>query len=277
VISDLVVGARAVVDAAKTSGKFDFDRPIEGLRALDRYTLQLHLGAVNFPIIEDFINVAAVAREVVESAGDDTRTRAVGTGPYRVREWKRGSRLVLEANPKYRPLRFPDGSDPAQAALARSMQGKTLPQIGVVEINFMDEEIPRLLLFEQGGLDYVVLRADVATRLLQRDKLKPEYVARGISRQVFPEPFLFGFYFNIADPVIGGMTNERIALRRAIALGIDQMTMVDVLYAGQALPCQPAHATRRRRPRPDTRGEARVWPSSRAGIARSLRLQVARC
>ena len=43
IITDLIVGARAVVDAARASGKFDYDRPIEGLRALDRYTLELRL------------------------------------------------------------------------------------------------------------------------------------------------------------------------------------------------------------------------------------------
>jgi oligopeptide transport system substrate-binding protein len=217
VITDLIVGARPVIDAAKVSGKFDFDRPIEGLRALDRYTVQLRLSAIDYPVIEDFINVAAVAREVIEAAGEDARTHAVGTGPFRVREWKRGSRLVLEANPKYRTLRFPDSASPAQASLVKSMQGKTLPQIGVVEINFMDEEIPRLLLFEQGGLDFVVLGANVATRLLEGDKLKPEYAARGVARHVFPEPFLFSFYFNIADSTVGGMANDRVALRRAIA------------------------------------------------------------
>ena len=34
--TDLIVGARAVVDAARAAGKLDYDRPIEGLRALDR-------------------------------------------------------------------------------------------------------------------------------------------------------------------------------------------------------------------------------------------------
>lgn len=236
VITDLIRGARPVIDAAKASGKFDFDRPIEGLRALDRYTVRLQLDAVDYPVIEDLLNVGAAAREVIEAAGDDARTRAVGTGPFRVREWKRGSRLVLEANPKYRALRFPESDAPAQSALVKSMRGKTLPQIGVIEINFMDEEIPRLLLFEQGGLDYVILGANIAARLLQGDKLKPEYISRGVSRHVFPEPFLFAFYFNIDDPAIGGMTNDRVALRRAIALAIDQSTMVSVLYAGQALP-----------------------------------------
>src|SRR5205823_5033780 len=237
VITDLIVGARAVVDAARAASKFDYDRPIDGLRALDRYTVQIRLSEPNYPNIEDLIGfVGAAAREVVEAAGGDIRTRPVGTGPYRLREWKRGSRIVLEANPGYRQVGFPESDDPAHAALVRSMRGISFPRAGVVEISIIDEDITRLLQFEQGGLDYIVLRAEVATRLLNGDKLKPEYAARGITRHVFPEPYLFTFYFNMTDPVLGGMTNERIALRRAIALAMDTETLVKIVYAGQALP-----------------------------------------
>ncbi len=237
IAAGIIVGARPVVDAAARSGKFDFDRPIEGLRALDRYTLQLRLSEPNYPIIRDLLGfVGASAREVVEAAGPDIRTHPVGTGPYRLREWKRGSRIVLEANPGYRAARFPDSTDPAQAQLVRSMQGKILPQIGVIEIAVIDEDLPRLLAFEQGGLDLIVLRGEVANRLLAAGKVKPEYAARGITRYAYPEPFLFSVYFNMADPVIGGMSNERIALRRSIALALDVDTLLDVVYAGQAIP-----------------------------------------
>jgi ABC-type transport system substrate-binding protein len=116
------------------------------------------------------------------------------------------------------------------------MQGKRLPQIGVVDINVIDEDLTRLLQFEQGGLDYVVLRGEVATRLLANDKLKPEYAARGVTRSVFPEPFLFSIYFNIGDATLGGMSNERVALRRAVALAFDTDTLIKVVYAGQAIP-----------------------------------------
>ncbi len=108
VMTDLIIGARAVVDAAKRPGaKFDYDRPIEGLRAVGRYALRIRLNAINYPSVQVFLTVAAVAREVVEAAGGDIRTHPVGTGPYRLREWKRGSKIVLEANPNYRQLRFP--------------------------------------------------------------------------------------------------------------------------------------------------------------------------
>ena len=38
-----IAGADEVLAKAKEAGKLDYDAPIEGLRALDRYTLQLTL------------------------------------------------------------------------------------------------------------------------------------------------------------------------------------------------------------------------------------------
>jgi ABC-type transport system substrate-binding protein len=236
VTSDLLVGARAVVDAAaRPGGKFDYDQPIEGLRAIDRYTLQLKLTEPNYPVVHDNLVRGAVAREVVEAAGGDIRARPVGTGPYRLREWRQGSKVVLEANSGYRAIRFPDSSDPARAALTRSMKGKILPQVGVVDISLIEEDSVRLLEFEKGGLDYIQVRGEPATRLLVNGKLKPELAAKGVTRHNFVEPVVFSVYFNMEDRTIGGMDREHIALRRAIALAIDTETLVKVVYAGQGM------------------------------------------
>ena len=237
ILTDLILGARPAVDAAKTTGKFDFDAPIEGLRALDRYTLQIRMKEPNYPNIRDILGfVGATAREVAEAAGPDLRTRAVGTGPFRLKEWKRGSRLILEANTGYREAYFPESNRKEDVELVRAMKGKRVPFVGTVEVNIIDEDITRLLLFEQGGLDFVQLRGEIATRLLANGKLKPEYAARGVTRMVIAEPFLFSLYFNVKDPVIGGMSNERIALRRAIALAWDTDTLIGIVLAGQAIP-----------------------------------------
>jgi ABC-type transport system substrate-binding protein len=237
VMTDLIIGARAVVDAARRPGsKFDYDRPIEGLRALGRHALQIKLNAINYPSVQVFLTVQAVAREVLEAAGGDIRTHPVGTGPYRLREWKRGSKIVLEANPDYRPLKFPASGNPADAEMQRSMRGRGLPQIGVIDISIIEEDTTLLLEFERGALDYVELRAEVANRLLANDKLKPEYAARGIVRHAFIEPFLFFVDFNMEDPVVGGMSNDKIALRRAIAMGLNTQNLIDVVYAGQGQP-----------------------------------------
>ena len=84
ILTDLILGARPLVEAAKTTGRFDFDAPIEGLRALDRYTLQIRMSEPNYPTVRDMLSFAgAVAREVVDAA-QPIYTRAVGTGPFRL-------------------------------------------------------------------------------------------------------------------------------------------------------------------------------------------------
>jgi len=114
--TDLLEGARPVIDAAKKSGKLDYGAKIEGLQAVDRHTLRLKLTAVDYTVLERLAQLAtyAVAREAVEAAGDDVVSKPVGTGPFRLREWTRGSRVVLEAHPGYRSLAFPASDDPAR-------------------------------------------------------------------------------------------------------------------------------------------------------------------
>ena len=169
ILTGLIVGAREVVDAARKDGRFDFDRPIEGLRSLDRYTLRIALREPNYPNVRELISfVGALPREVVDDAKGDIRTRPVGTGPYRLKEWKRGSRVVLVAHSGYREAGFPASRDPADASLVAAMKGKRVPFAGTVEISIVDEDITRLLLFEKGDIDFVQLRGEIATRLTRR-------------------------------------------------------------------------------------------------------------
>jgi oligopeptide transport system substrate-binding protein len=232
-VTDVIVGARTVVETAEKTGRFDYDQVIEGLRAVDRYTVQIRLAHPNFPVIESFVTTPAVAREVIEAANGDARTRPVGTGPYMLREWLQGSRVVLEANPNYRKIAFPPSNDPSDAELVRSMQGVALPQIGVVEINVIDEELTRVLQFDRGRLDYVVLTGVAGARAVNGGKLRKEYTERGVTRRAYPEPYVASLFFNMKDATVGGMELPQIALRRAIALSIDRQAWVDVVYAGQ--------------------------------------------
>ncbi|HET8585918.1 MAG TPA: ABC transporter substrate-binding protein, partial [Casimicrobiaceae bacterium] len=52
-LSDLIVGARTLVDAArKPGGKFDYDTPIAGLATPDRYTLVIRLNHPDYTLLE---------------------------------------------------------------------------------------------------------------------------------------------------------------------------------------------------------------------------------
>ena len=237
-LTDLIVGMRAVVDAAARPGaRLDYDAPVAGLAAPDRHTVVLRLTAVNYPLVSDLlVGVLAVAREVVEAARGDIQARPVGTGPYRLKEWQRGTRVVLEANPRYRELEFPKSDDPRHAPLIASMKGRRFPQVGRIELAVIDEQQTRLLEFERGNLDYVELRGEAAKRFLPDGELDPALAARGIRRQTNSTNSVRSISMNMDDPVLGGMEVPRIALRRAIAMALDVDSLIRVVYNGQGLP-----------------------------------------
>jgi ABC-type transport system substrate-binding protein len=162
--------------------------------------------------------------------------RPVGTGPYRLAEWKRASRVVLEANPRYRGLAFPESGDPAHRALVAQMKGRKLPAIGRIEVSIIAESNPEYLAFEQGDLDYLSLPGNMGPRALDGDRLKPALAKRGIRHYRFAAPTMSYTYFNMEDPTVGGYGNEQVALRRAIAMGFNTDELIRVLFAGNALP-----------------------------------------
>ena len=237
-LTSLIAGARPIVDAAKKNGKFDYDAPMEGLRALDAYTLQIRLTDVDYTLLDRLSarGAYAVAREVVEAAGNDVMMKPVGTGPFRLGDWRRGSRIMLEANPAYRRIAFPESDDPKLKALVQSMKGRVLPALSRIEISIIEEQVPELLAFDQGNLDYTSLTGNILGRLVENDKLKPEFAQRGIGHVRFSFPALIYTYFNQDDSVVGGDTPERIALRRAIAMGFNTPEFIKVFYGGQATP-----------------------------------------
>jgi ABC-type transport system substrate-binding protein len=238
-LTDLIVGARPLVDAARNpGGHFNYDAPVAGLRAVDRYTLEIRLTAVDYTLLERLASwrAFAVAREVIEARGADSSAQPVGTGPYRLKEWRRGSRIVLEAKPDYRPLLFPEDIDPAYAEFAAGMKGVKLPAVGRIELDIIEEELPELLKFDKGDFDYALLGGATSQRLLRDGKLRPEYAARDVRHVRYVVPALTYTYFNMDDPIIGGYTPDRIALRRAIGLGFDVPEFIRVVQGGDGLP-----------------------------------------
>ena len=237
-----IVGADAVVEQAKRTNRFDYDAPISGLRTLDKYTLRLELKEPDYILMGYLCSspMAAVAREVVEAYGDPATgwvmSNPVGTGPYRLKSWRRGQQIVLEANPGYRRETYPAPQDPADEALVAAMKGRTIPLIGRIEISIMEESNPRLLAFDRNALDYLELPSDLVDRVLDASgKLRPAYASRGVRSQRVTQPSLRYAYFNMEDPVVGGYDKQHIALRRAIVMAVNMPELVRIVYQGQAI------------------------------------------
>jgi ABC-type transport system substrate-binding protein len=235
-------GADALVRKAKETGKFDYDAALPGLQVVDRYTVRIKLTAPSYDLLADLTTPTsgAVAREVIDAYGDGSgwaMANPVGTGPYRLKEWRRGQKIVLEANPDYRDVRYPESTDPADREIMAQMKGKKLPMIGRVEISIIEEGNPRLLAFEKGELDYVAVPPELIWNVLEPgNKLNARYAKAGIQLARGTQPSIAYTFFNMDDPVVGGYTNDRVALRRAISMAYKTDEEIRVLRQGQAIP-----------------------------------------
>jgi oligopeptide transport system substrate-binding protein len=78
-------------------------RAVPGLKAVDRYTLQIVLEQPFAPslVILGLANVAMVPQEEVEKGEDRFGHAPVGTGPFKFVRWEPNKEIVLEANDHY--------------------------------------------------------------------------------------------------------------------------------------------------------------------------------
>jgi ABC-type transport system substrate-binding protein len=221
-----VVGlADARKQAGAPGGKFDYDREIEGIRVLDRYTLQVRLEEPSPRFDENFTDArifGAVAREIVEAYPDEMMAKPVGTGPFRLVQWTRASFMVLERNPTFRDEFYdaaPAANDDRGQALLAKLKGRKLPMIDRVEVSIIAESQPRWLSFLSSQQDIVNVPAEFINLALPNGKLAPSLAKRNITFERLIQPDVVLTYFNMEDPVVGGYTPEKVALRRAISLG----------------------------------------------------------
>jgi ABC-type transport system substrate-binding protein len=233
---------REVIAAKKP---FDYDREVEGLRALDRYRFEVKLAlpSPRFPqLFTDPGLTGAVAREVVEHYGDRISEHPVGTGPFRLTEWRRSSRMVLERNPGYREVLYdehPPAGDMRREAIAARLKGRRMPMVDRIEVAVIEEPQPRWLSFLSDEQDVVERIPDqFCEQALPNNKLAPHLAKRGIQMVRYQRNDVSVSYFAMEHPVVGGYTPDKVALRRAIALAVDIEREIRLARYGQAIPAQ---------------------------------------
>lgn len=242
---DRIIGLDEFVAAAKKSGKYDYDAPVEGLKVVDKYTISFKLREPDYNFIYFFSLpiVVPVAREAVEGYINDTMAHPVGTGPYVLKEWVRRSKIVLEKNPNYRghvlDVQYANPADPWDQDAIKSLSGKRLPLIDRIEIAPIEEEQPRFLAFMNREHDYIEETPAVfVPQLLPNGKLSEAMQKRHV--RVFREeaPEVIFTSFNLDDPVVGGYQPQNVAFRRALILSHDREQEIAIVRRGQAIPAQ---------------------------------------
>ena len=231
--------------AEKPGASFNYDKEVEGIRALDRYTLQFKLKETRPRFIYQLADpgiLGAVAREVVEKYGDKIMEHPVGTGPFKLDQWTRSSRMSFIKNPNFREQFYeaePAADDARSQAIYQQMKGKRLPMVDRVEISIIEENQPRWLSFLGGDQDLLErLPNAFAYQAIPKNRLAPNLVKKQISMERVPNPDVTVTYFNMEDPIVGGYTPDKVALRRAIALAYNSEEEIRLPRRNQAIPAQ---------------------------------------
>jgi ABC-type transport system substrate-binding protein len=242
-----IVGMAELREAAlKSKRPFDYDREVDGMRALDRYTIRFKLEQPNPRFVDEQLTdpaiTGAVAREVVEAYGDRIMEHPVGTGPYRLASWRRSSLMTFEKNPNYRNVFYDEeapANDPVAQNAAARLKGRRLPMIDRIEVNVIEQPQPRWLSFVNREMDIIEQVPEEFTNVaIPNNKLAPNLAKLGVYAVRYLRNDIWASYFSMEDPVVGGYTLQKVALRRAIALAVNVEREIQAVRRGQAIPAQ---------------------------------------
>lgn len=170
---DVVFSLSKQLDPASTFS-FAF-AAVKSIKKVDEKHVTISLKSSYAPILSALSLYAAsiVEKAAYEASAEQFGTKPVCTGPFTVESYKRGSQIVLAANPKY----WANGSD-----------GKPLPYLDKIVMEYMPDGNSRILGLQNGDLDAAIqLPLSQAASVKQTD---------GLSLEVAPSYALDFVYLN---------------------------------------------------------------------------------
>lgn len=258
-LSDRIVGLDAYRERTSTYKEGDFSRydlEVEGIRALDELTVQFKLIAP-YPQLVYVLSIntyAPVPRELVnyhlqtepnglggrreipieKRTAQITRPeQVVGTGPYVLTIWERGSRMVFEKNNEYAHGFYPSEGDEGDKEAGLLVDaGKRLPFIDVLYYECILEELPAWLRFLSRQEDVGSIPPDAFSMIINPERdLLDKWQDQGIRLIKFDYPAVFWLAFNMDDTVVG---SSRV-LRQAMCLAFNVEDYIEVLTNGRGV------------------------------------------
>ena len=233
-----IMGLDEFRDYTKTVKQYevDYSRPVEGLKTLDDFTLQIKLTRPwpQLRYIMAHLPTAPMAKEAVDYYKDNIINHIVGTGPFILKEWKRGHKLVFARNPNFREEYYPTEGEPGDTEKGYLKDaGKRLPLIDGMVFTIIQESQPLWLMFLQGKIDASGIPKDFYSQAITNEhKLTPDLEKKGIGLIIQQDPNTFWFGFNMADPVVG----KNLPLRRAMSCAWDRKEYIDIFINGRGIP-----------------------------------------
>ena len=222
----------------ETTDTVYYDQEIEGLKALDKYTLQITLTAP-YPQILYALTMPqsfVVAHEAVSYYGADFMNHPVGTGPYVLKNFSmQDSTLVYHKNPTFRDKFFPTEASDEYQYMLDEYAGKKLPFVDKIVVSILPEVHPRWLQFQGGQIDTIeVSKTKLATEVFVEGGLPAELQKQEV--QLFASPSVETSYivFNVEHPVF----KDNLKLRQAISLAFDAVGYNELFFNSKAIAAQ---------------------------------------
>jgi ABC-type transport system substrate-binding protein len=189
-------------DESAKCGTDAYKGQIAKLEAVDASTVKFTLCVpdVALPSKVAFSALQILPSEYIEKAGGtkggDLVNKPIGTGPYMLKQWDKGSQIVLEANPNYW------GDKPIANTVVFQWNGEPAQRLVQLQSGAADG------IDNVGTSDFDTVKSDPNLQLVERPATNVFYVG-----------------FNVDDPPFD---NEKF--RQAIGYAIDKQRIVDNFY-----------------------------------------------
>jgi ABC-type transport system substrate-binding protein len=199
----------------------NYEEEVEGVKAIDRYTLQFTLIKPN-PQFLYFVAMSgcfAVPHEAVEHYGMEFALHPVGTGPFILENFNpQDNKLVYHKNPTFRDKRFPsEAAEEYKHMLAYA--GKQVPFVDKIVTYILPESQPKWLKFKKGDLDIIDITKDkIASDVVRNGDLISDLKEKAINLYRVAEISTSYIVINCANPLFKG----NLKLRQAISLAFDK-------------------------------------------------------
>ncbi len=260
-MAEHIVGLKALGDSMEQAAKAHpeaalnlDDFPLAGAEAVDHHTYRIRIRGkypqfIYWLAMPFFAPIPWEAEAFYGQPGmaDKNLTldwQPVGTGPYYLAENDPNRRMVLQKNPNFHGETYPVDGDAAdrQAGLLADA-GKPLPFVDAAVFSLEKETIPYWSKFLQGYYDSSGISSDSFDQAVQFSaggdpQLTDSMREQDIHLITAVSASLWYVGFNMLDPVVGGLSEDRQKLRQALSIAFDYDEFISIFLNGRGIPAQ---------------------------------------
>ncbi len=212
---DKVVGATKYYNASLTGEALP--NGVEGIQVIDDYTLEIRLEHP-FPAFPAQLSMQftwVFPQEAVKAYGNDMRTLAIGTGPFKLKELREDEAVVMMRNENY---------------WDKDQYGNQLPYLSAIKVSFFKEQKTELLEFKKGNLDMVYrIPLEMYDEIITKEgELAPSYNDYQLQTTPSLNMQYYGF-MNQKEPF------NNVKVRQAFNYAIDKQKIVNYTLKGMGI------------------------------------------